>query len=569
MRLGRRCGLERELVAGFSIVCVGLIGYLSFFIYYLSVAAGTTLSFVLFAIVLASIPGALAERRECPPGYSSVWVATALFGFTYLAFLYLFVDRVYPDLAANQHFEIPRPHDQRIPMMFAEAIYDRIPSRTGKDIWGWYFSDRPPLQAGLTLLFSPTWALFDRSTAYQALATALQTSSLPAAWLLCRSLGFRPRESFLAVIAAGGSGFMYYNCAYPWPKLLAATFVLIAMAPLLDAFLRKDRLSASAMLVSAAAAALAMLSHGGAVYTLVPLALMLSLRFRAMMDLRSIGLGIAVMAVLYAPWTAYGQFVDPNTGRLFKWHLTGGDNESPAPFREMLVSSYRNLTFEQWLSARVANFKVQFGSERIDALTVQIARGVWNATRRPPIDPSHLPSVNGAKLRYDVISLGTMLRIDQRDFAVRALALMNLAWPCLVLLVLRRRRQAPGLDDPLKFLLLLEVVTSIWWCTAQFHGGSTMIVQSSFAMILIAFICATIILCRVSDFWARAICAANASWTLIVWGSIKPPVVEPWGRVNSVAFVASIVGVVALIAWVRKYCPAGDSEEGRVALTQA
>ena len=68
-----------------------------------------------------------------------------------------------------------------------------------------------------------------------------------------------------------------------------------------------------------------MLAHGGAIYSLVPLVLLLSVRFARLFDLRALATGAVVIAALYGPWIAYGSYVDPNDSRLLKAHLTGGD----------------------------------------------------------------------------------------------------------------------------------------------------------------------------------------------------------------------------------------------------
>ena len=52
--------------------------------------------------------------------------------------------------------------------------------------------------------------------------------------------------------------------------------------------------------------------------------------------------------------------------------------------------------------------------------------------------------------------------------------------------ILMFRRRA-GLDPPLVFLLVLNVLTSAWWSVAQFNGGTAGLTHSSFAMTLIAF----------------------------------------------------------------------------------
>jgi len=337
----------------------------------------------------------------------------ALFGFLYLSLLLSYVPKYSIDVPAEVYFEFPRAHDQKIPLMFAEAIHDRLPSRVGRDPWGWHFSDRPPLQAGFVLLFSPLWTLLARPIAYQAIATALQTSCLIAGWMLLRTLGFRYRETLLAVVAAGASGFLYYNSVYAWPKLLAATFVLVAVAPLAKAFLDGTRPGPPAAAISAAAAALAMLAHGGAIYSLVPLAILLCLRIARLFSLRAFAIGAATIVALYGPWIAYGRYVDPNTDRMLKEHLTGYD--SPEPFGPALLRVYRETTAGDWALERVHNVRKQFRDPDHDRLIIQVARGVHDSRLQALTQLESSTGIKAERLRFDLVSLGALLRTDQRE----------------------------------------------------------------------------------------------------------------------------------------------------------
>ena len=550
--LGRRCGLGDWMAAGCGLVGTGCVAYLSFLISWLSVAAGTVASLAYLAILIVFVGHSLRTRRALAQGeFAQALGLAALFGFTYLALLFWTVVDYSVDIPTLIHFEAPRPHDQKIPLMFAEAIRDRLPSLLQGDMWGWHFSERPPLQAGFVLLFSPMWAVAARPIAYQALATALQASCLVALWLMCRTMGLRYRETLLAVVVTGASGFVYCNSVYAWPKLLAATFVLTAVAPLARAFLARERLGARTVAIAAAAAALAMLAHGGAIYSLVPLALLLSVRFARLFDLRALATGAAVVVVLYGPWIAYGRIVDPNDGRLLKGHLTGGDPDSPEPFGRMLLRSYQEVPAGHWVRERLRNLQRQFRDPVVDLLIVRIARGVRDARLQGVPLPEPGPGLATDKFRFDLVSLGAALRVDQRETAFRALGVLNLAWPLMLLLIVRRQ----GLDPPLVFLLVLNVLTSVWWSIAQFNGASTVITHSSFAMILIAFVSAAVILLRVSDHGARLVYAANIALGVVIWLALAPgPYWSP--QYNWVAFAASAasVGAIAALtrAWLRR-----------------
>ena len=545
VQLGRRFGLDEWMAAGFGFVCLGCAGYAGFLIYLLSVPIGTVVSLAYLAVLIVLVAHALWTRRAPPRELAQAMALAALFGFLYLSLLLAYVPKYSADVPAEVYFEFPRPHDQKIPLMFAEAIHDRLPSRVGKDLWGWYFSDRPPLQAGFVLLFSPIWNLVARPIAYQAIATALQTSCLIAAWLLLRTLGFRYRETLLAVLATGASGFLYYNSVYAWPKLLTATFVLVAIAPLAKAFLARKRPSASAAAISAAAAALAMLAHGGAIYSLVPLAILLCLRIAHLFSLRALAIGAAAIVVLYGPWIAYGRYVDPNTSRMFKEHLTGSN--SPEPFWQALFQAYRDDTAEHWALERLHNARKQFRDEGLDRLIVQVARGVHDARLQALTRLESSSDIKAERLRFDLVSLGALLRTDQREIVFRALGLLNVAWPLLILLLLLRRRLS-GVDPPLVFLLALNVLTSVWWSIAEFVGGTTVITHSSFAMVLIAFLSATIILARVSDRFAMMIAAANAALSAVIWVVLAPGPYWSEPR-NNAAVLAAIAGAAAIVAF--------------------
>ena len=169
-------------------------------------------------------------------------------------------------------------------------------------------------------------------------------------------------------------------------------------------------------------------------------------------------------------------------------------------------------------------------------------RGCRCRSQGPALRPTNSASI--------LVSLGAALRVDQRETALRALGALNLAWPLMLLLVFRRQ----GLDPPLVFLLVLNMLTSVWWSIAQFHGASTVITHSSFAMILIAFVSAAIILLRVSDYWARVVYAANIALAVIIWLLLAPgPYWSPqynWGAFAATA--ASVGAIVALTrAWLR------------------
>lgn len=247
-----------------------------------------------------------------------------------------------------------------------------------------------------------------------------------------------------------GSGFLYYNSVYLWPKLLAASFFLVALIPFSRAFIGGYHLGTRETMICAAAATLALLSHGGVAYSLVPLVIVALFRLFSLFSVRSIVFGGLTAAVLYAPWVAYTQFVDPNNSKLLKLHLTDGNSDSTESFATMFIRSYRNITFNRWANNRLENIETMAGSQTINSTIMEIARGVWDARSRTQLEDHDFPSVYPARLHFDLVSLGTILRVDQREFALRTLGIFNLAWlilPFVIFFANSQRRLARRAPD--------------------------------------------------------------------------------------------------------------------------
>src|SRR5271165_2147174 len=106
-----------------------------------------------------------------------------------------------------------------LPMLLADQIRSR--HLLHPMISDWLASDRPPLQAGLYLLFGVR-----NGTFYQVLSTWLEASSfLSIAILLQRNsqAAFRWGIYFLL----GVSAVYLQTTAFVWPKLLAASFTTL------------------------------------------------------------------------------------------------------------------------------------------------------------------------------------------------------------------------------------------------------------------------------------------------------------------------------------------------------
>ncbi len=548
--LARRAGGDGHGPALVALCAVGLAAYAGFFAFV--AARGIGFAFCI-GIGLATGVALAAGRRHLRATDLAVPALSLSAGLLYLALAHLGVSVFAGDLQASLAFERTMPYDDRIPLLFAEAWYHGLATRTGPDPYGWYFSDRPPLQAGFVLVFSWLWRAMDPELAYRALGTLLQALSVGAAWLLGLCLGFERRETRFATLAFATSGFAYYESVYAWPKLLAAAYLLAACAALGAPLLERRRARPGEALLFAVAFALALLSHGAVAFAAIPLvAMVVAGRLLGFRPLVAAG---AVVLCLYAPWAAYTRFVDPNTGRLIRMHLTDADVDGREPLAEVLWRSYAGLTPTAWLVARQDNLETLWGDRGLDALALQLAAGLRDARRQVPlVDGEDTWALTPSKLRYDLLSLGTVLRVDQTIHVFRALGLFNLAWPLGLLLALPR--YARRLDRGWIALALLTALSCLTFAVLEFSGSGAVTVHGSFSIVVGLFLLAAALLYRLWRPAAWWIFGLNAGCTVLVWVVFGPgAVLAPVRRIEPVPLAVALVALGLLLVLASRIVP--------------
>jgi hypothetical protein len=546
-RLALRRGADPQLAALLAIVGIGLIGHLAFFVY----VASPTLGLVCSIAMCSGLIAALIWRRSLASGTAEdlPFRLILLFGLFYLSCAYLFVPQNVPGLPNLLFFELVRPGDNNAPMAFAHAVYKNLVA--GSTTPEWSLSDRPPLQAGFELFFTPLRGLFGNDDTHQAVGTLLQVSILAALWLLGSALRLRRHEILLAVLTIGGTGFVFYNSVYVWPKMLAATFFLVVLIPVVRAFLDRRRLTVTETLVIAAAAALAMLSHGSAAFGLLALSIMLAAMVARFFSLRTFALAAVATAAVYLPWIAYTTFVNPNSNRLLKMHLTDGDNLSAEPLLPMLVRSYRDITLDRWTFYRTENIKTLFGDRLLDRITRAVAARLSDPERpRDGVLGTMNAAIYATKLSDDLRSLVSTIRTDQREHVFRAFGLLNIAWLTL-LLVVRPRWRDTALDRGMRFLFALELLTAVGWIVIQFNPSSTVNTHASYAMVIIAMLVAVVLLDRTSSTLARAVCLTNIALSFVIWVLFLPGPALPWAGINWLALATAVLAAAAIVAAMR------------------
>lgn len=243
----------------------------------------------------------------------------------------------------------PLPSDNSIPLSFARAIADGfVPHGQPSVYFGeWLSSDRPPLQTAL-LFLTPGYltAAGASEEVYQSTAVALQMLVLVGAWTLARSLGADRRSSLSIMIAVFFTPLVLVNGGFVWPKLLAATFLMVAATIHFSPMYFEIRHQAATGALVGALGCLAMLSHGATAFALVGMVIA-SLVLRRVGSLQYVAGAIIAFGLIYSPWMAYQTFVDPPGDRLLKWHLAGVLPIDPRPFFRTLIDSYQSRSWNE------------------------------------------------------------------------------------------------------------------------------------------------------------------------------------------------------------------------------
>lgn len=334
-----------------------LTGYAIFYLYFFSPALGIASSGLTLAgsaIALArgmrraATRALFATRELCVP--MALMLLYSLFA-ACLTFVHV---PSWPDAD-----EIPRnryvrslPGDNALPQFLAEKLWSGADARQVID--GWLSSDRPPLQTGLLLLQRPAAEALGASPSLYAQVAGMtfQSTWIAGIWVLCAAGRMRRTTMVIALAAGGMSGFFLLNTAFVWPKMLAGALGLIAVALMMVS--SRDGWTRGRTALCATSACLALLAHTGAVFALVPAAMIFALG-RSRPAIRDAALAIAIAGTLFVPWMLYQRLYAPPGNRLVMLHIAGAEESSTQTFTEAISANYRRLGAAKALRVRWEN----------------------------------------------------------------------------------------------------------------------------------------------------------------------------------------------------------------------
>ncbi|MGN6258481.1 MAG: hypothetical protein ACTHN3_12155 [Solirubrobacterales bacterium] len=342
---------------GIALAASGITAFLAFWAYYAAPVAGQAWDFLLLGgsvLVVAWVwrEGRLDWEALAPLAVPlGLWILGSCF-VVFLGFLHGGVDNAIPMSALRFSGQLPSDND--IPRYFTEWFathgHQNPPPLYPPD---WLMSDRPPLQVGYALSqrgFMPT----EHSLHYVILCVGVQSLWIPAMWAVLVAARLRPLTRSLAIGAAMFSDVAILHGFFVWPKLIAAAFLLVALAIVISPAWSRDRRDLRVGALIGALLALAMLSHGSSIFGVIPLALLAV--WRGLPSWRWIGVAAVALLALMIPWTAYQHYADPPGNRLLKWQLGGDTTLDSEGTLEAIENGYSEAGWDGALENKLDNF---------------------------------------------------------------------------------------------------------------------------------------------------------------------------------------------------------------------
>jgi hypothetical protein len=314
------------------------------------------------------------------------------------------------------------------------------------------------------------------------LFTALEIEPNVIAWILASCLT---------------SGFVLINTFFVWPKLLAAAYIIGALALVLAPKTLQARWVAA---LGGILVALGLLAHGGSLFAILGAVVSVCI-LRIRVPLRSVALLLAAAIVLYLPWLWYQKFYDPPGDRLLKLHLGDIQTVDSRPLGQALVDAYRAKTAKQIYDNKWSNWitAIDRNREYWSSLWL-ILKSTWTGDTAMQIKSA------------------AWLRALHFLAFVPTLGFFGLGIPGLLLGVFRRfRTHYWRVAVQLSIFIL---VTVLLWCLLMFGPSTTVIHQGTYVTVLLALAACCLSLYSVSPNLARAVVALQALLTFVVYGPL-------------------------------------------------
>lgn len=447
-----------------------LIGYLFFYLYYISPIIGYLSSWAMTIFILIYV---FKKDRA-----RALWKMIGSFEVKTPIILMFFVGLLYIAYLYSGRFgwqDFTSPEDRGFILARIGAIKgspDYLQQKmiatflmNGSSFWNQVLdtyqttlADRPPTLAGVGLMM-PTIGRFWSSSElpdllyhslfyyqFMVVSTIAQLIWIPVLWRIFRLSSLTRAQSATLLIVFAHTGFFFIYSVFTWPKLIAGAlyvgaFILFVQKPLTS----KVPLNTTETIIGSMLAALSFLCHmGGGIMILF---LGITLLFRPIKPLKkNIAIGMIVFLVLVMPWLYMKKSHEPNKPGLARYLLTitGEDNNL--------------IYFDMKLTTLQAVAKVYEKMSAKEIISNKLASTFSLIQSGLPLAPySQLHSISLAELRDFLKSLDF-------DHILRTFGPFHLGWFLFLPLPLLKHRKHTAMEEQathnaLKIMLAISIVS--------------------------------------------------------------------------------------------------------------
>jgi hypothetical protein len=526
--LASRAGVRSvPLLLAIALAASGSTAILCFWLYYGTPAVGETASFFFAFASVGAIAWCWRQgidrdvlRQLATP--FALWALASAF----IVFLGFFHGGSGEPLAtASIRFSHQLPSDNMIPAYFADYFYLHGHLGTPSPFGDWLSSDRPPLQIGYMLAQRP-FGWDGSGLRYEVLGLVVQQLWILGLWALLCAARLTPRTRGLVAFAAIVSDIAIVHAFFVWPKLIAAAFLLAALAMVLSDDWRSLQRRPWGGALFAVLCALSFLAHGSSAFFILPL--LLAAAWRGIPNPAWIGVAIAAGIVLLAPWSAYQRFADPPGNRLLKWQLGGSLPIDDRGALETIGDAYREIGVGGTLDNKWKNLTQLVGQADVDRAVDEAVDLGREGSPGKAIIALRLPRF------YDLLPFLGLLLVGPVALVVAWLA--------------GRRPRGPDLGFAL-FGLAFTAFTCLVWALLIFGGpeASTSLHQGSLAVPLLALSACVASACAVDHRFGAALVVANVALVLLLLVPAVGPVPgTSYSVLAGLLATAALVGIAVL-----------------------
>lgn len=345
-----------------TIVWFGLLSYLLFFSFWISKELSYTLITLSFMYGIYRLRQKKLLQRFLRENFK--WLLMLYgFGLSLSMLLWLKDSGNFNWLASTRFDPAIWSSDNQLPAFTLKALINAEPL---KNLFGnWEITDRPPLYTGALGIGALVWEIF-RQIGLGDLGIPVMFAYgliLNSLWLFPlyywrRVFHLRQEEFTLLVILLFSTGFIVFNTVYTWPKLLTVFFVFPAFILTMYLFKQK-RVSETSLFFTVVGGALAIQTHGGVIFSLLAITLLVLKNYRFIYKNFSI-LSKALVAVILImlPWSLFKGNVLASSDPLTKFALAGTFGwETDLTAIELIREKYQSLSGTQWLNKKILGLK--------------------------------------------------------------------------------------------------------------------------------------------------------------------------------------------------------------------